>query len=326
MDYQEVMQKLDNLSTRFYLLKALPQQFQQAFIHKLKSLHPQAEYLFFDEEDYASLLAESESYSFFGEGKIIVMADVHFFATKSDYNKEELQRLQTAMLQAEDTFFIFTPAEEKIDQRKPFTKFFLKEGELVEMNEWSESQFHAYITRQLQKEEYTLEPAAWRYLVNNLAFDIDRFQQELTKMKVYAYPQRVLTLACAQAVVTPSLEQHLFAISDHLLDRQVGAALAIYRQLLLQGEDIVKMNFMLLLQLRLLLQVKILQKEGYTKSQMKEALKIHPYRIELALRQSQKASLEKLIGMYQACVEAEAAIKSSVCPPELIFELLLSYL
>lgn len=311
----------------FYLWQDLDQVQKDHLLAIIQEQRPEAEWIRFPEEDLSSLMAEAESYSFLGEGKVIILEICTFLSTKTEVSKEEIEAFQSfSQHLPEEVILIFYCDGQKLDKRKQVTKQVLKQAVSVTQEEWKEKDWKNYVHQQIQNQGYVISEKNLQFLFQRLPQKRDEIKKELEKLFLYSTGEKEITKEAIDATIEPNLEEHLFAISDHLLERNVGEAIRIYRQLKVQGEDTIKMNYLLLMQIRLLLQVKILQEKGYSKEQMQKALGIHPYRIELAKRQTRQVSLKKLETMYRYAVEVEQALKSTGIDEDFLFELLLSRL
>ncbi len=72
----------------------------------------------------------------------------------------------------------------------------------------------------------------------------------------------------------------------------------------LQGEETIKLNAILLNQIRLFsTNKKILAKMGYQQANIADTLKVHPYRVKLALQQVRRFELSRLERLYDELVE-----------------------
>ncbi|MEG2644202.1 MAG: DNA polymerase III subunit delta, partial [Enterococcus sp.] len=94
-----------------------------------------------------------------------------------------------------------------------------------------------------------------------------------------------------------------------------------YEELHLQGEETIKLTAILIGQIRLLLQTKILQKVGYQQANIAETLGVHPYRVKLAMQQVAKFPLQLLVTMYDELVENDYEVKTGQAEKELNFQL-----
>ena len=106
-------------------------------------------------------------------------------------------------------------------------------------------------------------------------------------------------------LIPRNLEQNIFELVTQVLNKNTYLAIQIYRDLLLQKEEPIKVNAILLGQFRLLLQVKLLSKNGYQQTDITKVLKVHPYRVKLAFQQVRHLSEKVLADAFQGLVETE---------------------
>ena len=118
-----------------------------------------------------------------------------------------------------------------------------------------------------------------------------------------------------------SLEHNVFDLTNQVLSGNSEHAIQLYEDLLLQGEETIKLNAILLTQIRLFLQTKILAKLGYQQANIAETLKVHPYRVKLALQQVRQFELARLEAIYDELVENDFRIKTGQMDKELLFQL-----
>ena len=95
----------------------------------------------------------------------------------------------------------------------------------------------------------------------------------------------------------------------------------LYEDLVMQGEETIKINAILLSQLRLFLQTKFLVKIGYQQANIAETLKIHPYRVKLAMQEVRKFDEQLLVQLFDQLVEMDYQIKTGQIEKELSFQL-----
>jgi DNA polymerase-3 subunit delta len=95
----------------------------------------------------------------------------------------------------------------------------------------------------------------------------------------------------------------------------------LYDDLYIQGEETIKINAILISQIRLLLQTAILMKIGYQQGNIAETLKVHPYRVKLAMQQAKKLNQKDLAHLYDELIENDYLIKSGRMEKEFLFQL-----
>jgi DNA polymerase-3 subunit delta len=130
-----------------------------------------------------------------------------------------------------------------------------------------------------------------------------------------------ITVHDVESLVPKTLEHNIFDMTEYVLSGKTEPALRLYEDLILQGEETIKINAILLAQLRLLLQTKFLMKIGYQQANIADTLKVHPYRVKLAMQQVKKFREELLIYLFDQLVENDYQIKSGQMDKELLFQL-----
>jgi DNA polymerase-3 subunit delta len=151
--------------------------------------------------------------------------------------------------------------------------------------------------------------------------DYSVMMAQLPKLTLYAANGAALDAAAIAALVPKQLTDRVFDLVNAVLAKDVTAALSIYRDLLLQKEEPIRLNSLLVGQFRLLLQVQILAKKGYSQGSVASTLKVHPYRVKLAWRQSGHLDGQALRHAYVGLVATEADMKMGRVDKALAFEL-----
>ncbi|ERJ48404.1 hypothetical protein N574_08430, partial [Lactiplantibacillus plantarum 2165] len=124
-----------------------------------------------------------------------------------------------------------------------------------------------------------------------------------------------------QALVTKSLTQNVFDLVNDVLRYQTQSAVELYHELVAAQEAPLKINAILLGQFRLLLQVKIMARAGYSQGSLASTLKVHPYRVKLAMQTVRHFDQAALRAAYLGLLQTEVQMKTTQRDPELLFEL-----
>lgn len=308
----------------------LLQQFYQAIETVMTRDNEAFERFTFDleEQSLQEVLAEATEVSFFADKKMLLIQHPQFLWTTAKKMEASLEKawLDYIAQPNPDTVLLLLSGDHKRDRRRKLVKATEKTGVVLEAQSFTEKELMQVVLKMANQQGKTIEPSAAQQLVTMTNGHLSAIHNELTKIVVYMGDDTVITQEMVTTLVAPTLEHHLFEISDNLLNRHLDEGLRLYHELLLQGEDTIKMNFLMMMQFRLYLQVAILQEQHYRPKEMASLLNIHPYRVELALKQVRHHSVEEFGAIYNQFVDAEYAMKTSALPQEMIFELLLIHL
>ena len=151
--------------------------------------------------------------------------------------------------------------------------------------------------------------------------DLSKMMRELNKLLLYGQQQELITVKEVEQLVPKTLEHNLFDMTQYILSGKTEQALRLFEDLITQGEETIKINAILLSQIRLFLQTKFLMKIGYQQANIAEILKIHPYRVKLAMQEVRKFDEKILRRLFDDLVEMDYQIKSGKIEKELSFQL-----
>ncbi|KRN34356.1 DNA polymerase III subunit delta [Liquorilactobacillus mali] len=269
-------------------------------------------------------LGDALSAPFFGERKLIIIKRPLFLTaeskkTKLDQNVDEL--LNYIKNPEPRTILLFVAPYEKLDERKKITKQLLKNATLIESGYASENATLQEVKKIISQNGYTIEAKAYELLQIRTEGKLSLIMNELPKLFLLAYKTKVISEEMIDRMVARTLEQNIFDLGKLVLSNKIAVAIEMYNDLIEQHEEPLKINAILIGQVRLLLQVQILQQHGYAQGNIASALKVHPYRVKLALQNSRKYSRKALSEKYAGLVKLEEQMKSSQRDAGQLFQL-----
>lgn len=269
-------------------------------------------------------LDDAASAPFFGDRRIVLLQNPIFLTGEKSKAKVEhdlqafIDYCQNPQLTT--TLVVIAPYA-KLDERKKITKALKNTATLVDVKKLTEQQIRPKVIAFLANQNLSIEPAAMTLLLNKTHGDYSKIMAELPKLCLQSYQDKIITSNTVKALISSSLEDDVFTIVPNVLNKKTTEAMRIYQELVLQKQDPIMINAILLSQFRLLIQVKILAQKGYAQGQLASTLKIHPYRIKLALQQIAKFDLDLLTTAYLGLVTIEQQLKTTQNDPQLLFEL-----
>ena len=272
----------------------------------------------------AVALDDAMSAPFFGERRLVFINHPYFLTGENKKNKvdHDLDALQKYFEQPEpDTILVMMAPYDKLDARKKLVKTLKKQATMIEINQVSEQETQNYVQTALKEKQITMAPDAFQELLNRTDGQLGLIMAQLPKLMIYAAQSQRIDLPAVQALVTKSLTQNVFDLVNHVLRYQTQAAVELYHDLVTAQEAPLKINAILLGQFRLLLQVKILARAGYSQGSLASTLKVHPYRVKLAMQTVRQFNQDALRAAYLGLLDTEVQMKTTQRDPELLFEL-----
>lgn len=303
-----------------YLQTAAQQQFMRILSPEEKELNFSQYNL--SETSLTTVLDDAMSIPFLGEHRLVLLTNPVFLTSDKDKINHQyddfIEYLKNPTLTT--ILAIFAPYA-KLDERKKIVKTLRKHAVIVNTAKLSEKASREAFQYELKQHGVKITSQALQLLIQRTDADFSLMMAQLPKLLLYAQSSKEITNDAIINLVTPKLEDNVFALVNSILKRNVQKALTQYKMLLLQQEDPIKLNAILLNQFRLLLQVKILKNKGYTQSDLVTILKVHPYRIKLALEQIHNLSKDDLMHAYLGSEKLEVKMKSEQIDRQLLFEL-----
>ncbi|AYM03033.1 DNA polymerase III subunit delta [Levilactobacillus yiduensis] len=275
----------------------------------------------------AVALDDAMAAPFFGERRVVCIDNPQFLTgeTKKQKVDHDIDSLQTYLgSPMPSTVLVFFAPYEKLDGRKKVSKQLKKVATTIEIGNFSERDVRQFIADQLKQDGYTMAPAALNELIQRTDADLTLMMSELPKLELFALPQKTIELDAVTGLVRQTLTQNVFDLVNRVLAKNTAGAVTLYRELLQAKEEPLRINAILQGQFRLLIQTKVLAKQGYSQGKLASILKVHPYRIKLALQSQRRFQLTDLNRAYLGLFRVEQQMKSSTMDPEMLFSLFMT--
>nr|WP_242590563.1 DNA polymerase III subunit delta [Enterococcus sp. MSG2901] len=332
MSVQADLQKIrkENLQPCYLVLgteKFLQDQVREEILKKIQvDSKDDLNFLSFDMENTSldEVVAEAETLPFFGEQRLVFVENPYFLTGEKVNNGiEQNTDLLVDYLKAplESTVLVFFAPYEKLDERKKVTKQLKKTAITIDVKQLNEKEVRQYLTNTLNNSEIEMDRYAIDLFLRLTDLDLSKLMRELQKLMLFAQDQKKITTKEVEQLVPKTLEHNLFDMTQYVLTGNTEQALRLYEDLVLQGEETIKINAILLAQLRLLLQTKFLIKIGYQQANIAETLKVHPYRVKLAMQEVRRFDEGLLVRLFDQLVELDYQIKTGQIDKELSFQL-----
>jgi len=265
-------------------------------------------------------IEDLDTYNFLSSNKVVVCDNAYFLTASKPknavaHNEEELEKYLKNP--SRDNILILIC--DKLDNRKSLTKLFDKKnilgGEVV---------IEDLIKEKL--DDYKMDFKTIKYLINYCDNDNERVLNELDKLKCYKMQEKEITIEDINEAVIKLSGESVFDLIDSIVAKNKHKAYMLTQELINKGEDISKIIIMISDQFRLMYQVKFLLKEGYNQDSIASKLKIHPYRVKLAIEKGYNYSEKTLLTNLDYFFNLDYMIKSGNNNPKLVFELFLANL
>ncbi|EQB35903.1 hypothetical protein M948_12750 [Virgibacillus sp. CM-4] len=279
-----------------------------------------------EETPIQEVIADAETYPFFGERKLIFATNASFLKAKPDklsfeHKLEVLQQyLQSPV---EYSVLVLIAPYEKIDERKKITKLLKKQGTVAICKPIKEYELKTWINQLADQMKVTVEDNVYDMLESELSTNLNLLETELKKLAMFVGENGVITKEVAYDLLSHTTTDSSLRLVDAVMNRDLYKAISIYKDLEKMKEEPIALIGLLAFQFRTILRVKFLKQRGYSQSHMQKQLGVHPYVIKIAMQRERNFTIETLEYFITQLAEADATLKRGTMEKDLAFEILL---
>lgn len=274
------------------------------------------------ESTIEQIIEEAQTLPFLSDRKAILVDDAYSFTgakVRAEVDHDIDLLVEYINNKNDDALIIFKVYNEQLDNRKKITKLLKKKGAVTEMAEMTENEVRSFINTTAKEAGVEVDPKALNLFIARVGIKYDQVRNELDKLLLYTDGK--ITEEAVDEIVSVSLEENIFRLTDLILSGQKAAAVKLLRALMLQNEEPMQLLHLIINQLRLLYQVKLMMQQGYQGDHIAKALKVHPYRVKLAAREIGKYRQDELERKMVKCRNIDYKFKSSYLNRQSLFEL-----
>lgn len=260
------------------------------------------------------VIDDCETISLFDEKKIVIVENVDVFTSTGNKDSDLIEKY--LMNINPSTILILVVHSEKIDKRKKITTLIKTKGKVMEFNE--DINPETLIKKMLK--EYKIEYSDMKFLIDRVGSNPLIIKNEINKLIIYKGDDNNITREDILNVVSKTIDADIFRLIDTIVKKNRDKAIEIYNDILKINEEPLKIVIMLANQFRIMYQSKELFMKGYSEKDIASSLKIHPYRVKLALKNGRNYSSDTLIKYLYSLAQIDIGIKTGNLNKDLALE------
>ncbi len=257
---------------------------------------------------------------FLSEYKMVVLYHPYFLTTKKlkKDNDDESILLEYLKKDNENTIFVIFHDANDFDNRKKAVKTLRKEVNFFEFDKLSHYKIKENIRKAIIKRKSNIDEDALELLVSRIDNDLLIASKEVEKLTLYTSD---IHLDTVDMLVSKPLEENVFALTSAVLQKDTKTMFTIYHDLLVLNEEPVKLIMLLASQVRLLYQVKLLDRKGYTDKEIGKMLSVNPFRLKYVRQTGGEFQIQELASLLDKLSELDIGIKTGKIDKRLGLEL-----
>ena len=261
------------------------------------------------------VLEDAKTISLFGDKKLIIAENANMFTGSTSKDSELIEEYLNHI--NENTILILVVHNDKLDTRKKITKQVKKIGKVLEFNDDLDM---TSLVRRLFK-NYNIDYNTIKLFLDRVGNNPLIIQSEINKIKIYKGNDRNITDEDILNLTIKLIEIDIFKLIDYIVKKDKEKALELYYEMLKMNEEPIKIIVILANQFRIMYQSKELLKKGYSEKDIAATLKIHPYRVKLAIQNSRSHTSKTLLKYLNDLADIDIGIKTGTLNKDLALEL-----
>lgn len=257
-------------------------------------------------DNFKDIIEDANTISLFADKKAIIVNNSYLFTGKSIKNENDPELFLNYLKNVNpDSIIIFIVDSEKLDERKKIVKEIKKIGTVKDFNKKND------LTDILKNmfEGYNISIQDIRFMIDRCGNNLDILSQEVNKIKIYKDEDKNITKEDIINLTSKNIDIDIFGFVDTIVNKNKNKALEIYKEMLINGEEPIKILVILANQFRIIYQAKELYKQGYSGNDIATMIGIHPYRIKLALEKARNYNSDTLLDYLEKLADLDYDIK-----------------
>lgn len=221
--------------------------------------------------------------SIFGDKKVVIGENALFLTTESNDVNHNIDYLINYINDNNQNIVILTVSTEKLDERKKIVKLFKEKVNVIYKKQIDQKKLDEFVIEEFKINGYEIDSKTAKYFVDYIGKNVDILISEIKKMIDYKEENKKINIEDIDNISSKGFKDNFFDLADGIMKKDFKKIYECYNDLITIGMDPVKIVSSLGSHFLYIYQVKLLSSEGKNSMQIENILKMHSYRVKLAL-------------------------------------------
>lgn len=272
-----------------------------------------------DEDSIETVYEDIITPPFFSDKKMVILKNPFFLTTKKmKKDNNELIFFEKCLDNNEQTLFIIYNVGKDFDERKKIVKRLRKEAKFYEIDKVNHYKLSDSTRQAVKRREATIDDDALGLLLSRLGDSLNNVALEVEKLCLYS---KHITYEVVDKLVSKPLDENVFALTSAILQKNRQKMFSIYQDLMILNEEPIKLIVLIAGQMRLIYQVKLLDRKGYNDKEIGKILGINPYRLKYIRQEGKDFDLNELLKCLDQLSKLDIQIKTGKIDKKIGLEL-----
>lgn len=235
-------------------------------------------------DNVSILLDDASCMSIFNDNKIVVGENAYFLTSQNTNIVHDIEYL-TKYLNSNEykNTIILSVVAEKLDERKKIVKLLKEKSKVIFKAVVDEKKLENFVIDEFKNNNKIIDFKTANYFINCVGKNIDIIISEINKMVIYKDDLKQITKEDIDNISSRAFKDNIFDFIDAIMNKDYKKMFECLYDLKRLNEEPIKIISLLANQFTLIYQVKLLSKKNIMQNKIADVLKVHPYRVKLAL-------------------------------------------
>ncbi|MCF6150376.1 MAG: DNA polymerase III subunit delta [Candidatus Kuenenia sp.] len=265
----------------------------------------------------ATIFNELRKRSFFQKSnKLVIVINADSFVEK---NKDSLESYLQNPSPYSDLILVCT----KWDKRTKLSKLTEKIGRVVDCQKIKDYQLPNWLVARAKYYKKTINLKTAQRLAEDVGNNLAILDMHLEKLAIYNDKKNAIEESDIDALVIADRNRTIFELTDAVAQKNFSQAFKILNQMLIHGENSVKIITLLAWQIRRLWRARQLLAQGKDENAISSELQVVPYFKKRFFEQVKNFTENDLMKKHASLLESDILSKTSTFNKQLLLELLI---
>lgn len=256
---------------------------------------------------------------FLADKKMVVYYRPLFLTgTKGKYEEEEKYFLDYLPVDNEEVIFVIFNDRSDFDNRKKCVKQLKKVANYYIYEHLDHYKVKEIIRTNMRDRNVTIEEDALELFMERVSNDLLHASLEMEKVCLYG---NHIDKGIIDLLISKPIEDDVFQLTRAILAKDYQRMFSIYKDLQSLKEEPVKLIALVASQMRLLYQVKLLDRKGYNDQEIGKMLGVNPYRLKYVRQEGKNFTIQELLKCLDQLANLDEGIKTGRMDKDMGFEL-----
>ena len=278
------------------------------------------------------IISSIETLPFMDDKKVVILKDFELLkGKKKNFTDEDEKYFTDYVDNIPNTTTLVLIVYGDIDKRKSLVKKVSKNGVVFNCDKLSDMDLFKWVKKKFETNKVIIDNAQVMYFIDQEGYrdknsekTLSDLENEINKISSFVGKENKVTNDIIDQLSQKKVENDIFKLIDYVGQKNSSDAMKILSDMLYEGESVFGIFSMIARQFKVIMQVRQLQLQGHSSKNIADRLKLHPFVVGKALKQTKNFSDEIIIDILNAILESDFKIKNGLVRDTLAIEMLIS--